>query len=400
MPPPSTAPRRRDDDELPRGLLGWRRAKGRRPWSFFLHHLFGLQLSLFLGFVCLTGSVATLSHEIEWLLWPEVRADADGPAVSWGAQWDAARTVQPQWALQGIGRGGSNEESYLATVVRARDAAGADARIYVDPATGRVQGQALGVSFHAFMRGLHYTLFVPGNLMFYTVTSLGIVMLGSLLTGLLVYRKFWRGFLRWPRRDAPPRVVWGDVHRLVGLWSTWFVAVIALTSVWYLVERAGVEWETPTPALSRPLAPAERIAPAGTAIDRWVAIAERQLPGLRVTAVYLPFNARGPVTVQGQRAAWLVRERTNAVFIDPRDDRVLGVRDAQSINAAERWVHTADPLHFGNFGGLGVKLLWAAFGLLLCVLAFSGAVIHAKRSVKLVRERLPMAANARAREAA
>ncbi|HKX96147.1 MAG TPA: PepSY-associated TM helix domain-containing protein [Methylibium sp.] len=400
MLPTPTAPRRRDDDEAPRGLLGWRRAKGQRPWRFFLHHLFGLQLSLFLGFVCLTGSVATLSHEIEWLLWPEVRADAGGTAVSWGTQWDAARAAQPQWALQGIGRGGSDEESYLATVVRARDAAGADARIYVDPTSGRVQGQASGVSFHAFMRGLHYYLFVPSSLMFYAVTSLGVVMLGSLVTGLLVYRKFWRGFLRWPRWDAPPRVVWGDVHRLAGLWSTWFVAVIALTSVWYLLEHAGLDWEQPTPALARPLAPAERVAPDGAAIDRWVAAARRELPGLRVTAVYLPFGARGPVTVQGQRDAWLVRERSNAVFIDPRDGRVLGVRDAQAIGAAERWAHTADPLHFGNFGGLAVKLLWAAFGLLLCALALSGAVIHAKRSVKLVREQRLAAAIAEAREAA
>lgn len=399
MQPTTPAPSRRAEDDGPRGLLGWRRAKGRRPWPFFLHHLFGLQLSLFLGFVCLTGSVATVSHEIEWLLWPEMRADADGPAVSWGTQWDAARAAQPQWALKGIGRGGSNEESYLATVVQAHDAADAEARIYVDPASGRVQGEASGASFHAFMRGLHYYLFVPSSLVFYAVTSLGVVMLGSLVTGLLVYRKFWRGFLRWPRWRAPPRVVWGDLHRLAGLWSTWFVAVIAVTSVWYLLEQAGLDWQRPTPTLTGALAPAERIAPDGAAIDRWVAAARRELPGLRITAIYLPFSAGSPVTVQGQRAAWLVRERTNAVFIDPRDDRVLGVRDAQAIGAAERWVHTADPLHFGNFGGLGVKLLWAAFGLLLCTLALSGAVVYAKRSVKLVREQRPRAASIDVREA-
>lgn len=370
-----------------RGLLGWRAAKGHRPWPYFLHHLFGLQLSLFLGFVCLTGSIATLSHEIEWLLWPEARADADAAPRSWGAQWDAVRGAHPHWVLHGIGRGGTNEEAYLASVASGQDAAGSSVVAYVDPAMARVQGHTRGVSLHAFMRGLHYYLFVPGNVMFYVVTSLGFVMLGSLATGLLVYRKFWRGFLRWPRWHKPRRVVWGDVHRLAGLWSLWFVALMGLTSVWYLVERAGVDLDRPLPSLGQPLAPGERLMPDGAAIDRWVALAQSHMPGLRITAIYLPFDAHGVVTVQGQRRAWLVRERANAVFIDPRDDRVLGTRDAQAIGAGERWAHTADPLHFGNFGGLAVKLLWAFFGLLLCLLALSGAVVYARRLREAVRDR-------------
>lgn len=80
-----------------------------------------------------------------------------------------------------------------------------------------------------------------------------------------------------------------------------------------------------------------------------------------------------------------MRERANAVLIDPRSDAVVAVRDASSMGLAERWVHSADPLHFGNFAGLGVKLLWAAFGLVLCLLALSGAQAYAKRTAQSVR---------------
>jgi uncharacterized iron-regulated membrane protein len=152
------------------------------------------------------------------------------------------------------------------------------------------------------------------------------------------------------------------------------------------VERAGVDLERRPPRSAPPLTLSERVAPDGATVDAWAALAEQALPGLRITSIYLPFSPTGVVTVQGQRDAWLLRERTNAVFIDPRSHRVVDVRSADAMGAAERWVHTADPLHFGNFGALGVKLLWAAFGSLLCLLAFSGALIHAKRTVRALRD--------------
>jgi len=51
----------------------------------------------------------------------------------------------------------------------------------------------------------------------YVVTSLGFVLLLSLVTGLLAYKKFWRGLLRIPRWNRGARTLMGDLHRLAGL---------------------------------------------------------------------------------------------------------------------------------------------------------------------------------------
>jgi uncharacterized iron-regulated membrane protein len=347
------------------------------PLSFWLHSIFGLKLSLFLGFVCLTGTIATVSHEIEWLYKPELRATAVSGEADWGRMWDAAQAAHPTATLTGIGSFERNDAPYFAKVVSATDAAGKDFTIYVDPGTNRVTGHEYGRSFQDFMRALHYYLFAPGSIPMYVVTSLGFVLILSLVTGLIAYKKFWRGFFRMPRWHRDTRTWIGDLHRLAGLWSLWFVAVIGLTSVWYFAEHAGVDWESPAPAaLHRPT----ESGITGAELGLWTRVARDQMPGLAITAVYLPYEEGDPVIIQGQWQAWLVRERTNAVFIDPASGSVVGKRIAHDMGLGERIVHTADPLHFGTFGGLATKLIWVLFGLLLTGMAASGAFIYAKRT--------------------
>lgn len=354
------------------------------PVAFWLHNLFGLKLSLFLAFVCLTGTIATVAHEIEWLYKPAVRASSFTPGTEdWGAMWVAAQRTYPNATLTAIGSYDRSHAAYFAKSVSARDAAGTDFNIYVDPGTGRVTGHEYGRSLQDAMRGLHYYLFVPRDVGFYLVTSLGFVLLGSLVTGLIVYKKFWRGFFRMPRLGRNLRTLMGDLHRLGGLWSIWFVAIISLTSIYYFFEWSGLDWNSRTPRL-----PKTHFAETASAADiaRWTQLARAAKPGLAITAVALPYEPGEPVIVQGHWQAALVRERADAVFIDPLTDRIIGTRTAHRMSAGERIVHTVDPLHFGTFGGLATRLLWAVFGLLLTGLAASGAYIYAKRTRVVVRE--------------
>lgn len=359
----------------------------RRPLAFVLHSLIGLKLSLFLGFVCLTGTIATVSHEIEWLLLPKVRASAPAPALpDHGAMWAAVQAAYPQaWvrSLSTYDRADGRLFVWRADVALPD---GAEIAVLVDPATARITGEQRGVTFHSFMRGLHYYLFTPGDWGFYLVTSLGFALAASLVTGLILYKRFWAGFWRWPRFHRDMRTWAGDLHRLAALWSLWFVALMSVTAIWYLVERAGLPLESEPPAAG----PLSHMAqPDGAEIARWAQTARARMPGLEITSIQLPWGAGEPAVVQGQWKAWLVRERTNAVFLDPATSRVLGTRVAHELGAGERWVHTADPLHFGNFAGLAGKLVWVLCGLLLTGLSLTGAVIHTRRLAAAAARRQP-----------
>lgn len=356
-----------------------------RPLPFLVHSVLGLCTSLFLAFVCLTGTIATVSHEIEWLLYPQVRATMTDRPESWGGMWDAVRTHYPDAEIRSIISYDRNDEPYFVRTARVELPSGEQVEVYVDPGSGSVTGQSSGETLHSFMRALHYHLMLPGALPFYFVCAMGLLLLVSVATGLITYKKFWRGFLRRPRWHRGLRTLMGDLHRLIGLWSMWFALIIGLTCFWYIIEHAGLDLERPVPVLARTRA-AVRSHVTGTDIDRWIRSAQRRMPGLRVTAVIPAADAREPVVIQGQWRAWLVRERANAVFIDPATNRIVGARDAGAMPPGERIVHTADPLHFGNFGGLASKILWASFGLLLTGLSVSGLVIFVKRTKYAARQ--------------
>lgn len=340
-----------------------------------------------MAFVCLTGTIATVAHEIEWLYKPEVRASAyEAGTEDWAAMWSAAQSAYPGATLTGIGSYDRTHVTYFAKSVSARDASGEDFTIYVDPGTNRVTGREYGRSLQDAMRALHYYLFVPRDVGFYLVTSLAFVLLASMITGLIVYKKFWRGFFTQPRLDRNLRTAMGDLHRLAGLWSLWFVAVISLTSIYYFFEWKWLDWESETPQVAEPMpvtsATAQQIA-------SWTQKAKVIKPGFRITAVYLPYSETDPAIVQGHWQAALVRERADAVYIDPLTSAIIGERSAHRMSAAERTVHTVDPLHFGTFGGLATKLLWMVFGLILTGMAISGAIIYVVRTRKALSDAAP-----------
>jgi uncharacterized iron-regulated membrane protein len=62
------------------------KGQAKRSLWWRVHQWAGLQLSLFLAFILATGTIATLSHELDWLLTPAMRvAPQAGAPASWGA---------------------------------------------------------------------------------------------------------------------------------------------------------------------------------------------------------------------------------------------------------------------------------------------------------------------------
>lgn len=364
----------------------------RRRW-FDWHSWAGVLAGLLMFVVCWSGTVATVSHEIDWLLNPAQRVEVGDQRQSWG-QWVAAAEkaypgFRPVWVSAPL------YPSFAAEVVMTSPAE-RNLRVFVDPYTGEVTGATTYFNVQRFFRSFHMSLFDWGGtyLGYYIVCSLAFVLLASLVTSLVFYKRWWRGFFTL-KTSHGARVFWADAHKLLGVWSLWFVLVIALTGVWYLfemvryeVDPVGSEGQFRVPELAAEAKPAQ--APD---LDALIAAAQAARPGLAIRSVYLWDDRL--VSVDGQDTHLLVRDRANAVYVDRHDGDIVLDQRADQLNLYWRWSDTADPLHFGNFAGLEVKLIWVLFGLILSALSLTGAYLHYQRLLARGADRVAVRQGAR-----
>lgn len=345
----------------------------RRLW-WIVHSWVGLKLSLFLVWVLFTGTFAVFAVEMDWLARPALRVTPqDAPHVSWGTMAAAASKAVPESQITAVYAPPHSWFAAEAIVLNGDDRK----RVYINPYDGEVQGVAPWMSFQRFFREMHRHLLLPAKYGIPIVCSLAILLLLSTVTGLVAYKKFWRGFFKWPQGGNPRRLT-GDLHRFAGLWTLWFVILITLTGLWYLVETLGGN----APIQPPPRAQAES-APLvdATRIDELVAIAQRAYPSLRILELRLPQTDQ-PLGIFGQADAVLVRDRVNGVWIDPASGRVLSVWKGESLSVHQRIGEMADPLHFGTWGGMTTKIIWFLFGVAMTALAVTGIVIYSVRLKK------------------
>lgn len=355
----------------------------RRLW-FELHSWIGLKLSLMMFFILATGTLAVFAHDIDWLLNGDMRVTPADATVSWGQQLDAARARYPDWRPYYFF---APFEPWFAAELWEHTPDEAIRRVYIDPYRGEVAGDAGWFNAHRLLRETHRHLMLPVRLGVPLVSAFAVPLLLSAVSSLWIYKRWWRGFFRRPRRELRrSRRFWGDLHRLVGVWSLAFIAVIAATGIWYLVESLG--GGAPLPMKPPPGDP-DRPPPAvtGASLDRMIAYSRRHYPELKLRAVLLPRRAGQPVALMGQADAWLVRPRANVIAFDPVTGEEVHRHHAGDMSLHQRIGEAADPLHFGTFGGLTTRILWFVFGLGLTALSATGVYLYGLRATGSTRRR-------------
>jgi len=283
--------------------------------------------------------------------------------------------VNPSWFVFSGGSGGSE---------RIKWSARADTGEIVSPVDSEL-GQ--------FIRNVHvFLLFGPR----WPVGFLGVVVLFLIASGLVIHRKISSSLftLHWGRSF---RVVIADVHRVAGVWGVGFHVVIAFTGAWLglapvfeqtyrLLADSGERPRVEAPATSAALA-AVAVPPAlAPSVDRFLARAVEDIPGLRVELIALTRWGRDEPRLRFSGRIEGALSSALEVTYDMRSGALLersAPADGSALMALDR---AMEPLHFGNFGSLGLKWLYFVLGLGQAALAASGTLIWLERSKLRLRD--------------
>lgn len=384
--------------------------KSRSKIWFLVHSWLALPIWFFVLIVCVTGTLAVVSQEIVWLANPDVRASKpsdDAELLTFGQVLAEIRKAQPELVVQSISR---PDESHFALTARVSYPDGSNPTIYVNPYTGAIQGISPEFDFRQFTRALHGWWLVPFTNGFswgwYLVSMMGIPMLLSLITGLVVYKKFWKGFFK-PRLrfNQGARIFWGDFHRLSGIWSIWFIAVVSITGIWFLIQailfdnQISISTEGVPAVVAREdvpnVRPGEPIPMLD--VDEAARIAIGKVPSLDVSFTRLPSNAYDHISVGGRGWYPLMMQSAS---INPYTGEVAQQRLLEDRSKLEFVTESMRPLHTGDFGGLWVKMIWFFFGLMLSMMVLSGLLIWTKRTAQATAKVIKRPARSRDRDTA
>ncbi|WP_019677149.1 PepSY-associated TM helix domain-containing protein [Arsukibacterium perlucidum] len=352
-----------------------------KQW-FNWHSLTGVWTGLLLFIICWSGTFATLSHEFDWLTNNAVRAaSTDEEPVSLAQAYEIVRQAKPDDKISFASAPIASGFNYVVVVETAQ---GQWRHVYVDPASGQIKGDSSYFTIQRFFRDFHRNLFGAVNRTFasYLVFLLAIPLLISIISALYLYRGWWRKFftLSWGQQR---RANVASIHKLAGVWSLWFSLLIALTSVWYLYEAFRADAIDGKVTYTGAGRYAVQQLPEITAADQpalslsqLLANAQQVRPELDIRSIWFD---NGYLQVTGQAGHLLVRDRANKVYLNASDGQIVHDQNASDLSLYWRLSDTADPLHFGDFGGLISKIIWFIFGLLLSFLSLSGSYMYLKR---------------------
>jgi uncharacterized iron-regulated membrane protein len=351
------------------------KARSVRIWSI-VHRWTSLVSTIFLLLLCVTGLPLIFHHEIDELLGyapkPEVtlvnQAKSTIDRIA-----EAALGSDPGKVLQYIAWDKDEPGSVIAYTNGAADGKPDDAVVRAFGAhSAKLLGQ-VGTGPMLIVLKLHTDMFagIPGKLF---LGGMGLLFLAAIISGVVLYWPFTRRLqFGTIRQSQTRRVVWLDWHNLIGITTVvWAVAVGGTGVINTWAELMLDNWRT-TELASMLVPYAGKPPPARLAsLDSIVANATAAAPGMEVAFIAFPGT---PFSSPHHFAAFmrgnqpLTSRLLKPVLLDGETAEVADTRDLPLYLKA---LFISQPLHFGDYGGMPLKIIWALLDALAIVVIGSG----------------------------
>ncbi|MCU1717791.1 PepSY-associated TM helix domain-containing protein [Pseudomonas sp. 5P_3.1_Bac2] len=348
-----------------------------RRWSV-IHTWTSLICTLFLLLLALTGLPLIFHHELEHLLGdaPELKAmPATTPHLSLQALVEAAERHRPGEVVQYFGYD-KDERNGVVAITAAT--AGTDPNLshtfMLDARSGEpVAMPAANGGLLMVMLRLHVDMFagLPGKLL---LAFMGLLFVLSIISGAVLYAPFMRRLkFAEVRRDKSRRVRWLDLHNLIGIVTLTWALVVGVTGVISACADLLISaWRNDS--LTAMVAPYRDAPPLSqrASVDNLLTIASQAAPGMLPDFIAFPgtrFSSEHHYSVFMQGSTHLTSHLWTPVLIDAQTLKVTAVGERPWYMDA---LALSQPLHFGDYGGRPMQILWAVLDVLTIIVLGSG----------------------------
>jgi len=365
-----------------------------RRLNFQIHLWVGIILTLYMVVIGVTGSILVFRPELERLCglkpWQGIRVKE--PLADIVTVVENLKAAYPRSHIVSVDTPAENEATFVAVL---------QGRGQIRVACGPKEGEVLGEfprerNWLDVVQELHETLLLQRRGFGRMLNGVGAAFLLLLnATGIVIW---WPGIRNWQRAlkvnfQRNWRRINFDMHVSVGFWTILIASFWALSGVYFGWPRQVFQFVNSLSAVITARPPAITVDPVNDAPDLDLRLLVQQAfaldPGTTLGGIAFPYSRRAPLGILMRRGNSVGREYVDTVYFNPYNGKYIstwryGVN--QSLGDWIVWLQV--PLHFGTYWGLWVKLVWAACGLAIPLLAVTGLLMYWNRALRRTWKKL------------
>lgn len=357
-----------------------------------IHHWSGLYAGIVIGILCFTGAVAVFIPEIDgWIqrryysVYSTPVATSELPKIDKALA--AAKKQYPK--MSGLLIDMPDRPGGVATFsfgVKGKDKASNKFYfLFVDPVHDKIMGSRdRQNSLVNYLRQMHVRLY-EGFWGRQLVGLAGLAFIVVTITGFLIYGNFMKKQPYPKIRKKNMRILMADWHKVLGISALAFNFVIACSGAWLGLQPKLMQWfaiKAPNDFEAKEVM--DKKEDAKTTVH-WHEVFKRvkqEFPDLKPGYMRASEDGTATIEVHGSIEGQIYERNINALVLSKTTYKPLFKFDISQSSFTDKFYSVQEALHFGDFGGLGLKILYAVLGLTSAFLSISGFVVYFYRTNK------------------
>lgn len=357
-----------------------------------IHHWTGLYVGIVIGILCFTGAVAVFIPEIDLMIQRNYYSASSAPHAKVfipkiDSAFAKAKRAYPK--MSGLLIDMPDKQGHLATfsfLIKGKDKASNKFHyLFVDTDKDKIIGSGdKQNSLANYLRQIHVRLY-EGFWGRQLVGLAGVAFVVVTITGFLIYGNFMKKQTYPKIRKKNNRIMLADWHKILGISALIFNFIIAGTGAWLGLQPKLMKWfniKAPGDQDFTKVMDAKDDAKTSVHWNMVFNAVREEFPDLKPGYIRASEDGTGIIEIHGSIDGQIYERNINTLVLSKSSYKPLFKCDIRMQPFWDKFYALQEALHFGDFGGLGLKILYTVLGLTSAFLSVSGFIVYLYRTEK------------------